>query len=350
MSTPFRVEFEAFFDSLRSDLIESISDMSHFPSLPANVIDRMDKSLAMNARGGKYARGMTVIDTATTILTKPLTQDTVKDLFMLGWVIEIQSAAILVIDDIMDNSTVRRGKPCWYRRPEVGLAATNDACLLHSITFWILNKYFRTHPGYVDMVDLMHRSNLITEIGQTYDNIHTPPGLQGFTREGYNALITYKTGWFGFTLPVVLTLHYLGRGNPVNVMQSERLVVALGNYLQVQDDFLDVFGDPAVLGKVGTDIQENKLTWMITEALELCTVQQRQELETHYGVRDVESERKVKDMFKEIGLEKRYAEYQENVIDNINRMISDVDESEGLSKAIFERILSKCVKRNKWEV
>ena len=45
--------------------------------------------------------------------------------------------------------------------------------------------------------------------------------------------------------------------------------------IQALNDFLDVFGDSRVTGKVGTDISEGKLSWVIVEALQVSTPEQR---------------------------------------------------------------------------
>jgi geranylgeranyl diphosphate synthase type II len=71
--------------------------------------------------------------------------------------------------------------------------------------------------------------------------------------------------------------------------------IKLGLAFQLQDDFLDVFGDPATFGKqVGGDIIENKKTYLYLKALELASEEEARELRDLFSLRTRDAQAKVK--------------------------------------------------------
>ena len=77
---------------------------------------------------------------------------------------ELLQAALLIADDIMDSSQIRRGNPCWYLMPNVGMNAMNDAFMLMSSIFILTQKYFSSDKNYVNMLELIHEVMLKTEV------------------------------------------------------------------------------------------------------------------------------------------------------------------------------------------
>ena len=110
---------------------------------------------------------------------------------------------------------------------------------------------------------------------------------------------------------------------------------------------MDGFGVPEVIGKVGTDIQDNKCSWLINEALKRASPQQRKALEDNYGKKDKSAEAKVKEVYNEMDLEKVYRKYEDKKVAEIREAIYSIDESDGLKKSIFEGFLRKIHKRTK---
>ena len=84
----------------------------------------------------------------------------------------------------------------------------------------------------------------------------------------------------------------------------------LGEYFQAQDDFLDCYGAPEVIGKIGTDIEDSKCSWLVIQALERADVTQRTLIEDFYGKTDAESVGKIKALYNEIGLPAVYEDYE----------------------------------------
>jgi hypothetical protein len=73
--------------------------------------------------------------------------------------------------------------------------------------------------------------------------------------------------------------------------------------VQIQDDFLDCFGDPEVIGKIGTDIQDNKCSWLVVQALGRASAEQRAAIEQNYGKDDEAAVAAVKEVYRQLDLE-----------------------------------------------
>lgn len=300
--------------------------------------------------GGKCNRGMSVPDSVSLLLGRPLSEDEYFKAATLGWLTELLQAFFLVSDDIMDTSITRRGKPCWYRHEGVGMIAINDAFMLEAAIYTLLKKYFRDHPAYVDLIELFHETSYQTELGQLTDLITAPEDnvdLDNFSMEKYRFIVIYKTSYYSFFLPVALALHQLNIGSAKNLKLAEEILIPMGEYFQIQDDYLDNFGLPEHIGKIGTDIMDNKCSWLINQALAICTPEQKKILEDNYGRKDKDKEAVVKKLYDELNLEKMYKDYEEKVVGEIKDKIAKIDESEGLKKGVFEAFLAKIYKRSK---
>ncbi|KAH8732103.1 isoprenoid synthase domain-containing protein [Phaeosphaeriaceae sp. PMI808] len=341
-------EFESVWPRIRTD----IQDHCKQYKLPQQSLDWFTKSLDYNVVGGKCNRGMSVIDT-TSILQNKTLDPASEEYFrpaLLGWCIELLQAFFLVSDDIMDSSKTRRGNPCWYLAPKVSMIAINDAFMLEGSIYVLLKKHLRQEKSYVDILDLFHEVTFQTECGQICDLLTAPEdevNLDNFSLDKFSFIVIYKTAYYSFYLPVALALYYIGAATEKNLKTAHDILIPMGEYFQAQDDFLDAFADPEVLGKVGTDIQDNKCSWIVNQALKKVNPEQRKLLEENYGQKDAQKEAKVKELYHELKLQQFYEQWEEERVADLRSKIDGVDESDGLKKEIFEVFLKKIYKRSK---
>ncbi|KAF8152593.1 isoprenoid synthase domain-containing protein [Crassisporium funariophilum] len=366
MSTPEakaarRTRFEGVFQKIRDELIE------HFAGegMPEEAVEWYRNNLDYNVPGGKLNRGMSVVDTVEILKGRDLTEEEYFKAAVLGWCVELLQAYFLVADDMMDASITRRGQSCWYRVEHVGMIAINDSFMLEAAIYRLLKVHFRKEIYYADLLDLFHETTYQTEMGQLVDLITAPEDkvdLSKFSLERHRLIVIYKTAYYSFYLPVacaMLVSHIpesysvppAGPNDPTTVRPYDlalSILLPLGEYFQIQDDFLDYSGTPEQIGKIGTDIVDNKCSWVINTALALATPEQRAVLDENYGRKDAEKEEVVKRVFGEVGIEKVYKEYEEGVVCKLRTKIGEIVEVEGgLKKEVFDSFLGKIYKRSK---
>jgi farnesyl diphosphate synthase len=350
-----RTKFEAVFGKIRDELLE------HFAGekMPAEAVEWYRNNLNYNVPGGKLNRGMSVVDTVEILKGRDLTEDEYFKAAVLGWCVELLQAYFLVSDDIMDTSITRRGQPCWYRVEEVGMIAINDSFMLEGAIYRLLKVHFRAQPYYADLLDLFHETTYQTEMGQLIDLITAPEDrvdLSKFSLERHHLIVVYKTAYYSFYLPVALAMlvsgvpeTYQAGGAPVRPYDlALSILLPLGEYFQIQDDFLDFSGTPEQIGKIGTDIVDNKCSWVVNTAIKIATPAQRQVLDENYGRKDAEKEKRVKALFEDLDIRSIYAKYEEGTVGELNQKIDQIVEVKGgLKREVFHSFLGKIYKRSK---
>ncbi|KAF7360368.1 Farnesyl pyrophosphate synthetase [Mycena venus] len=370
-----RERFEQAFTVIRQELFDAFAAQG----VPDDAQNWYRRNIDYNVPGGKLNRGLSVVDTVEIIKGRPLAEREFLQAAVLGWAVEFLQAFFLVTDDLMDKSLTRRGQPCYYRVPDVGTISVNDAVLLESAIYQLLKLHFRNETYYVDLMELFHEAGYTslessgfidlhlqttfqTSTGQLLDLITAPEDsvdLSKMSLEKFQLIARYKTAYYSFYLPVALAMlmceipnSYQSKstGETVHAYDLARtILLPIGEYFQVQDDFLDFAGTPAQIGKVGTDIVDNKCSWCINTALAAASTEQRAILDENYGKRDAAMEAKVKTVFEEVGLRGKYRAYEERTYMKILALIEGVPEDEGVSlrKSVFTVFLEKIYKRQK---
>ena len=193
----------------------------------------------------------------------------------------------LLHDDVMDQADMRRGKPTVHN------VWNENTAILSGDAMLILAYRLMADCDKEKLADVLHTFTETTmEIceGQQWD-------MEFETRmdvkvEEYIEMIRLKTS---VLLAAALKIGACLAGAPAEDAQKlYEFGVKVGLAFQLQDDWLDVYGDPKVFGKnIGGDILCNKKTYMLITALEKADARQREELEKWLAAKHCEPAEKI---------------------------------------------------------
>ena len=99
-----------------------------------------------------------------------------------------------------------------------------------------------------------------------------------------------------------------------------------------------------MIGKIGTDIEDSKCSWLCVQALMKCNEKQRETLLACYGLPEKENVEKVKELYTELDLKSMYHAYEEESYKALDAEIQGITE---LPKELFTGLLAKIYKRSK---
>lgn len=169
-----------------------------------------------------------------------------------------------------------------------------------------------------------------------------------YTEEHYFTIVTWKTAYYTILLPIVSGL-LITSPSLADHPALRSVLIDIGNYFQVQDDYLDCYGDISQTGKIGTDIQECKCSWLIVQAMKLLANDDKKRaiLRDNYGFDDPAKVQIVKGIYHELNLQKVYRDYENAAYARILKSIDEAKfESEEL-QSLLKQILGSIHARSK---
>ncbi len=264
-----------------SQLLEKIN--SYIASLeysrpPVGLYAPVEYVLAL---GGKRIRPLLML------MAYNMYKEEVDDILSAAAGIETYHNYTLLHDDLMDKADLRRGNPTVHKKWDENTAILSGDTMLVLAYKLMCNS----SPTYLkEVMDVFNETALEIGEGQQYDmEFETRTDV---TVEEYLEMIRLKTS---VLLAASLKIGALSAGAPAE--DAEQLYdfgLQLGLAFQLQDDYLDVYGDPAVFGKkVGGDILCNKKTFMLINALQRANDAQRQDLLAWMEAREYDPAQKV---------------------------------------------------------
>ncbi len=192
--------------------------------------------------------------------------------------IEVFHNFSLVHDDIMDDAPLRRGKQTVHERWDVNTGIlSGDAMLI--MAYRLFENY--DVEIFQALAKLFSKTALEVCEGQQYDvDFETRDDV---TIDEYLKMIEYKTAVLvGAAMKMGAIVAKASNKDQDGIYEFGRL---LGIAFQLQDDYLDAFGNPETFGKqVGGDIIENKKTYLYLKALAFLNASDKQQLEQLFSV------------------------------------------------------------------
>lgn len=206
----------------------------------------------------------------------------------LGVTVELLQNYLLIVDDVMDRSAIRRGEPALHKLYEVhysdaGEHETHMAGVLigllaqHCANATLLGGNYA--PDRLQQaLSLLHLHMAVTDIGQIDDmrqQINHLPISQAALLRKYRQ----KSSYYSFVNPLEMALVLAGKDKEVAKRDAEAFGLPTGVAFQLRDDYIGIFGDSSTTGKPNLDdIREGKYTLMVHYALEKATDEERESL------------------------------------------------------------------------
>ncbi|MCD8261431.1 MAG: polyprenyl synthetase family protein [Bacteroides sp.] len=314
-----------------SQLLHSVNEYIHqltYPQQPDNLYAPVRYILSL---GGKRIRPLLAL------MSYNLFRDTIEKALPVAVALEIYHNFTLLHDDVMDHADVRRGAPTVHKKWNENIAIlSGDA--MQVIAYQHLIRCDREYV--TPVMELFNRT--VLEICEGQEDDLDFEGRMDVTVEQYIEMIRKKTA---VLLACALKTGAILAG--ASGKDAELLYdfgIHIGLSFQLQDDLLDVYGDPKVFGKnIGGDILCNKKTFLLLKVFEMASPGQKQILARWLGKEEYVPAEKIEaivSVYNELGLrqvsEKRMEEYYTKAMELLDSVSVESDRKSELIRMVEE--------------
>jgi len=296
------------FKELVTDFAERFA-IRHFPEAPASLYEPGDYFLSW---GGKRIRPVMCL------MGNELFDEIHPDTYQVAIAIELFHNFTLIHDDIMDEAPLRRGMETVHMKYGANTALlTGDVMMIRAYEY--LNKINVLHLHHI--LQLFNRTAKEVCEGQQLDIDFEK--LPEVSLDAYLEMIRLKTS---VLLAASLEMGaILGGASEGNCRHMYEFGKNLGIAFQVQDDYLDAFGDPEKFGKEpGGDIRQNKKTFLLLYALEVADLEQKKILQQLMAEDTADKVQKVISIFKDCHVDDWAKELKEKYLQAALKHLDDI--------------------------
>ncbi len=284
-------------------------DVKHFPLYPSTLYDPADYFLSL---GGKRIRPVMCL------MANELFDVINPDVYHVATAIELFHNFSLIHDDIMDKAPLRRGVQTVHAKfGEPAALISGDVMLV--VAYEYLNKIKTEYLQRI--LKLFNRTAREVCEGQQLDMDFEQSDKVNL--DDYIKMIELKTSvLLAASLQLGSVLGGASRGNQQHLYEMGR---NLGIGFQVQDDYLDAFGDPVKFGKqVGGDILANKKTFLMIQALQVASDSQLEDLQFLMSGNRHDKVERVVQLFRDCGVDEWAMELKDRYINTAFQHLEDI--------------------------
>lgn len=276
-------------------------------------------------QGGKRVRPVILL------MAYNLYKEEIENALYPAVAMEVYHNYTLIHDDVMDKADIRRGLPTvWTKWGE------NQAILSGDTMFVLAYEFMANVPDDKLRATMALFTEMAKEIGEGQQFDMEFETRNDVTESEYINMIRLKTSVLIANCMKLGAMLAGASKEDANNLYSYGETVGLA--FQLQDDLLDVYGDPKLFGKkIGGDICCNKKTFLLIKAMELASPEQRKEIEKRMAQDTFDADEKIAyftSLYNELGVKEICEERIAALFNDCDRYIDAVSVSDERKQAI----------------